>query len=217
MNANQLNEIAAANLSEWKRTVEENQGLQQELRVLRAKYGLPISRSEFHKWYSSIEGSDENQRQHKEQFYEDVVKLAKKYELNMQKWGNPFIYLVVLGEVGPIFLESGYPSVAVSIDEEGRIFQRIEPTLDTAISNPIIQQFMASIHKSNVLTLDPPPQPQKEPRGRGIDWRPILEWSKRHPDFSLKEIAQILGFSYGTVRNRLSSLDSLDHLLTNDS
>ena len=38
----QIDDIAAADRSEWKRTVEENQDLQRDLRALREKYGMPF-------------------------------------------------------------------------------------------------------------------------------------------------------------------------------
>lgn len=212
MNAKQLQEIASANWSEWKRTVGENQALQLDLCALRKRYRLPVKHEDFDSWYN-INWFDESQHQRQEQFHKDVKKLAEKHQVNMQKWGSPFIYLIVLGEPGPIFIERGYPSITVSIDEKGRIIQNIVPALDTAMSNPIVQRYMANMHKSNVLTLDPPPQPQKKLGSRKTDWRPVLEWSKRHPEFSLKEIAQILGFAYGTVRNRLNNLVSLDTIL----
>lgn len=47
MNAKQLQEIASANWSEWKRTVEENQALQLDLCVLRKRYGLPVKHEDF--------------------------------------------------------------------------------------------------------------------------------------------------------------------------
>lgn len=202
-----LSNIAQANKAEWNRTVAENSELIPDLRTLRKRYGLPIEHSEFYNWYR-FDYPDSEQSKKLEKFHQDVDDLAAKHKINMDKWSSPFIYLIVLGEPGPISLGGGFPKIQVQQDSEGRITNEVLIDLETAVDNPIIQKYIADIHKQNILAKDPPPLPKKQVGSRKVDWQPVWEWSKRYPVFSLKEIASQLGYSYGTVRNRLSGLDS---------
>lgn len=197
-----LNGIAEANLAEWNRTVYENSALSSDLRALRRKYGLPIKHEEFRYWY------DEPKRnQQIEEFHKDVDKLAVKHDINTEKWGSPFFYLIVLNDPGPVSLGSGFPAVHTSTNSEGKMIRQVAPDLETALDNPIVQRYIADIHKQNILAEDPPPSPKRQAGSRKVDWRPVWEWSKRYSNFTKKEIADLLGYSYGTVRSRLSRLD----------
>ena len=42
---------------------------------------------------------------------------------------------------------------------------------------------------------------------RELDWRPVWEWSKRHPNIHLKEIAKALGREQKYVYRKLGELD----------
>jgi hypothetical protein len=172
--SNQLINIVEANLSEWNHTIAENNALKSDLRTLRRKYVLPIKHSEFHKWYS-LDSSDQLQHKKIEDFHKDVMNLAAKNDINMDKWESALIYLIILDEPGPISLGGGFPKVQVSVDSEGKMTQDVQFDLETAVENPIVQKFIADIRKHNVLIKDPPPLPKKQVGSRKVDWRPIWE------------------------------------------
>ena len=43
---------------------------------------------------------------------------------------------------------------------------------------------------------------------RKLDWRPVYEWYKRHPLFTIEEIAQKLGYKPHTVRVKFTELEA---------
>jgi len=43
---------------------------------------------------------------------------------------------------------------------------------------------------------------------RKLDWRPVYEWYKRHPLFTLEEIAEKIGYPAERVRLKIAELET---------
>ena len=79
-------------------------------------------------------------------------------------------------------------------------------TPETDLTNPFILELIQSQQKSHAG--DPPKPIEDKNDSRKLDWRPVYEWRKAHPSFTIQEIAQKIGYKPQTVRKKLSELES---------
>jgi len=199
----QLWDIAEADHSEWRRLVEDNQELQAEIRDVCARYRLPVSMAE----WCEIDLSDESNKDLMTQLPKDIVELEKKYRIPA-KFHQTLWNRVVHNNNWPIITEGGQPVFhfgEIGSSEEGKV--RLEITPETVVDNPLVLEAICRWQRQNYEPC-PQPQPMKgNPRKK--DWRPVVEWHKRHPEVTQDQIARLLYVNSVTVRRKLSEFDNL--------
>lgn len=220
--------IADGNRSEWQRTVMENRPLQRDLSKLRPKYGLPLPTLDATRFYDEqyklaeqhvneqfaeyerlhVKGSAEGQTfTYSIPLREELRQLAIEHGLNWKKWGRNLEMLAVFGkERAPLGFNIGFPgATGKSLDGGGYLLEvQLTPSVD--VTNPVVQRYLADVHKKNVLASEPPPEPTPIDGTRELDWRPLQEWLKRHPDFTYDDIAPYVGRTANTIRKKVAEL-----------
>jgi hypothetical protein len=182
-----------ADAVEWERLVTDNVKLQLDLRVLRGKYGLPITEGRL--------TGETAQR-----LWSDLSALRVKHRLP-EKWRLHLYLLAVFGELGQ---PSGIV-LPVSRSRQlgdGTVKHELIITPETDLDNPLVREFIKLWQEEH---RDLPPQPQPVlGNTRKLDWRPVLEWKKRHPWVTHGEIDAMLGYAPGSGRTRrkLAELES---------
>jgi hypothetical protein len=216
----QLWDIAAADQSEWQRLVEENTALYAECYRLQHRYGLPLaSHSELPQWIETQaakicldSGAQEVRYPHDLPLGKDLRDLMDRHGIP-DKWHTPLWHLIVLGWPLGLQISMGFPGGVWKM-VDGRLRNELHITADTPVNNPIISRFIRQWqqqqHQRILLTDDPPPKPQPmRDHPRKLDWRPLWEWHKRHPDITQAEIAKAIDRSHDTVRKKLAALNSM--------
>lgn len=196
-------DISDAEYSEFQRLTSENEELQIGLRAIRARYGLPVKTEEAIKRWGVSQGDEGIRRLGRE-----IEKLAEDCGVSRDRWRDAMYELTVTGNVVRYFNmgKIAYPMIEMSYEDSGRPVMRVKIYSDTPIDNPI--WFAQLMHwKELMRDMPPKPQPTKENK-RKKDWRPVLEWSKRHPEITHEELAQMLGIKNRvTVTRKLSEFD----------
>lgn len=194
---NELWEIAEAYELKWQRLIENNQELRNELRSLRGRYaGLPLRVEEVAKWV------DRTPFHIRQQFRKEVEQLRKKHGIP-EIWKTTFWYLAITGTPISVPFPLGFPKGGSFVQREnGSTAMQLIINDKTAMHNPIVQKFIRAMQKQ---FLGPPPRPHPmKDNPRKLDWQPVWEWHKAHPYVSIREIAGMLGYSYGYVRQKLA-------------
>ena len=197
--------IFEANKRKWQRLVEDSQELRADLDALRVRHGFPLKMSKVAPWI------DKAGLQERKQLSQEIADLATKHGIP-QKWRNALWHLAVTGRAWGLMLEMGFPSgrfvPTVQQTEHGEsshVKHEIVIDSETAVNNPIVQKFIQEMRKQ---FLEKPPKPQPTPGNpRKLNWQPVWEWHKQHPDITLKEIADMLNYSHGYVRQKLAGFD----------
>lgn len=193
-----LENIAAADESEWERLVGKNKELQDEFRTIRAHFGFPLPTIDAATAWICAD------RQRCAGLEQEVNALAKKYAIP-ERWFTALFYLAVLGWPLGLFFRMGFPTGEITFDHsilENRWI--VDNTVD--LQNPIVQDFMQHPPELNG-DICPQPQPSKD-NSRKLDWRPVWEWSKRHPSVTRNRIAKMLSRNPVAVRRKLEELDA---------
>ena len=195
-NERKLWEIAEAYELKWQRLIENNQDLRNELRSLRGRYaGLPLRVEEVTKW---IDGTSSDIQQ---QFGKEVEQLRKRHGIP-EIWKTTFWYLAITRTPISVPFPLGSPKGHFVERENGSKGSKLIINDETAIHNPIVQKWIRAWQKQ---FLEPPPRPHPmKDNPRKLDWQPVWEWHKAHPYVSIREIADMLGYSYGYVRQKLA-------------
>lgn len=114
------------------------------------------------------------------------------------RWETPVMYLALLNWPLGLFFRMGFPS--------GEVYQtgtKVIATPEVAVNNPFVQEFF--LHYA--LKQDPPPRPERPQGSRRKDSRPLAEWTKRHPQLTLKEVATLVGYDYKYLRHKIRECD----------
>lgn len=188
-----LNDIAEADRSEYERLVRDNAELRQRLKTLQGRYGFPLSVPEFTRWM------DRN----REQF----MTLQRELKTIMQelsipdRWWSPVLYITGTYKPLGVAFDMGFPGMAANGD--------LIITTSTDFANPIVQDAILQMQRTAIEERDPIPKPHPMKNNkRKLDWRPISEWHKRHPNVTHDEIAKHLGYTPQRVRLKLAELDN---------
>jgi hypothetical protein len=191
--------------SYWERMNSDPEFLD-AIHKLQVKYGLPLpfdTRLNWAKWFDWIGWGEKPTSQRAKQgkaFYNDVNDLLNNFNIP-EAWREVFIsriagtgkYLTLEHDMSPTF--TLYPN--------GKWECIITP--ETDLTNPFI---LALIQEQQRVHAGKPPQPIKDKNNpRKLDWRPVYEWHKKYPLFTLKEIATKLGRPYTVVKSKLEELD----------
>src|ERR1041385_3502509 len=122
------------------------------------------------------------ERNEKEEFYEEIFRAQGK---------------LLPGE--HIVIEGGMPTWRTTPEYGDEII--IDSEVD--IRNELVLQQIEAWQKEIIKKINPPPKPQIMSGSRRKDWRPLQEWAMMHPQFTIKEIAEILDCNYTQLKRAL--------------
>ena len=211
----QLDDIARANESRYRRLVTENEALQAELKELKNQYPeFPFA--DHTKWRNWIDAETKrwarnpHQYIHREtQLRTDIHELAKRYKIPKDWEGYLFEMVVLVKPLlsGPL-ISFGFPEGRYT-DDNSELRHELIITPEVPINNPIIQDYIKG-SLSQPLDKPPKPMPMKD-NPRKLDWRPVYEWKKRHPGVTDEQIAEMLGYNRVTVTRKLSEFSDKEN------
>jgi hypothetical protein len=195
-----LLKIADADKSEWQRTVEDNREFAEDIKQLRLSFGLPVvGFMAFIAWLDNAKFGTEKR------LGEEIKVLMKKHNIRA-KWFIAIRDRVIGGDdflIGPTF-EGGFPGSRSWLDGEN-IKQELIIDENVALDNPIVQNYIKQMLDHSRST---PPQPQPTKNNlRKLDWTPVWEWWKRHPDVGVNELARMLGYDRSYMSRKLNEIE----------
>ena len=196
-----------AGLSLWSRVNQDATYLAAK-RVLQTRYRLPLPydiRLNYGKWQSWLgkAGKPSGPRQKRgEAFLKEVEALLKRYEVP-EAWYPDFI-AEIAGKTASHAVDLELPQFNVYQASNGEWKWNCTITPETDLNTPFILEMIQAQQKEYAVA---PPQPtQSATDRRQLDWQPVLEWHKRHPLFSIAELAEKLGFTPDVVRRNIQKL-----------
>ena len=102
-----------------------------------------------------------------------------------------------------VFVRAGMPEWRLT-PEHG---EELIITPETDIRNELVIEFIEAWQKEILRRKNPPPQPQIIKGSKKKDWLPVWKWARLHPQFTIHEIAKMLGRSYTSVKTKLEEID----------
>lgn len=184
-----------ADISERERTIKENQELRAECADLRKRYEITFSNIQ-----EQVHWFETQPIEILSQFANEVKAIREKYCIGERVSGA--FWSVVWNLPASGWKTHNLGSMPKIHFEKGKGFT-VLITPETDIRNEFVIEFIETIQKN---TLTKPPQPTQINGSRKLNWRPVWEWSLRHPQVTIKEIAQKLNRNYTDVKRRLKEL-----------
>jgi hypothetical protein len=179
-------------------------------REIQTRYGLPLPydiRLNHQKWqdWTGVGGKSTNQRAGRGRaFLEDVYALFKKFEVP-DTWHEDFIADLAGLPSGDSLETRGAPKFHVYQDVEGNWKWECTITPETDLTNPLV---LESIRRQQKEYAGDPPRPAKDKdHPRKLDWRPVHDWHKSHPLFTIEEVAEKIAYAPRTVRRKFAELE----------
>jgi len=202
--------LRGAGVSLWERISRDPHYLKAKRRI-QARYGLPLSfdiRLEYKKWLDWMGAGEKpaNQRAKRgKAFLHDVSVLFKKFEVP-EAWHSDFIAEIAGLSSDQSLDEPSGPRFNLYLDNNGILKWECIITPETDLTNPLILELIQREQKE--YAGDPPKPAKDKSQPRKLDWRPVYEWHKRHPLFSIAEIANKINYAPQTVRRKFTELES---------
>ena len=203
-------ELIKADMLQFKREVIGNKALRNDVSELQKRLGLPIpDGKEFVLWQMAmLEQCEQTNHIGQDPLSAGEEALIEHYGL--QRWEEGIRSLVRHGEVngGVTWLAVAkgiYPSFKRR--DDGSWY--LEVTAYTWLDSPSVQRMMRAWQLKQLAKVDPMPTHRKRlaSNKRAFDWRPLWEWSKRHPNIRIKEIAIALGLKESYVYRVLGAIN----------
>jgi hypothetical protein len=203
--------LHGAGLSLWERIKTDPKFLKTK-REIQARYGLPLPydiRLENKNWLAWIgmgEKPTNPRAKRGRAFLKEVRALFKKFEVP-DAWQYDFIADIAGLSSGNTFEEWSTPKFNLNRDAaDGNWKWECIITPETDLTNPLILHF---IQRGQKEFAGNPPRPAKAKNDpRKLDWRPVYEWYKRHPLFTIEEIAKKINYAPQVVRRKFIELDN---------
>jgi hypothetical protein len=135
-----------------------------------------------------------------------IEELMQKHLVH-KKWFGAVWNRVIGGDdffIGPSF-SLGFPSGRWWREGDQVIHQLV---FDEYVDwkNPIVQDYIEQMRGG---TLSTPPRPQRsKDNPRKLDWIPVWEWWKRHPDVEVNELARMLGYARSYLSRKLNEVEA---------
>ncbi|HLO18285.1 MAG TPA: hypothetical protein VK206_25865 [Anaerolineales bacterium] len=198
-------------MSLWDRITNDSEFIKIK-HAIQARYGLPLNydirlnNREWIRWIGYNEKPTSQQAKRGQTFLSDVHALFKKFEVP-EGWYDDLIAeiagQVIYGHSSEIWSS---PKFEIYKDNEGNWKWRCIITPETDLTNPMYLEMIQSQQKQYAGN---PPKPIKDKMNpRKLDWRPVYEWYKRHPLFTLEEIAEKIGYPAHRVRLKIAELET---------
>lgn len=191
----------------WERFSHEPKYLAAK-REIQKRYGLPVPydiRWNFQKWrkWLGLDGKLHGQsRKRGEAFLSEVHALLKQYEIP-ETWYPDFI-ADIAGKTGDRSAKLEVPKFNFYQTPDGEWKWECIITPKTDLTDPFILGLIQFQQKEYAGA--PPKPARSEDDHRKRDWSPVYGWHKRHPLFSIAEIAKMIGFAPETVRCEFKKL-----------
>lgn len=192
-------------LSLWER-IWRDPHFEEAKRRIQARYRLPLPydiRLEEEKWLGWLgvkKGRESKRAERGRSFLKDVTELFKKFEVP-EAWYPDFIAEIA----GTGVEEWRRPKFNLYQDPDGNWKWECIITPETDLTNP---QILELIQRKQKQYAGEPPAPVKDLSRPGrLQWRSVYEWHKRHPLFTIEEIAKKLKRAPQTLRQRFAELE----------
>lgn len=205
-----INERIKGGISYWERLNSDPDFIKAK-REIQARYSLPlpydikINNKKWLEWLGIDEKPTSQNAKRARAFYNDVNSLSNKFDIP-QAWRNDIVGAIAGLSVYHSLEVWSSPKFELHKDNEGNWQWQCIITPETDLTNPIMLEMIQSQQKAHA---GEPPKPAKDKDNpRKLDWRPVYEWYKRHPLFTLEEIAKKIGYPPHRVRLKLAELDS---------
>ena len=198
-----------AGVSLWER-ISRNPNYLKAKRKLQARYGLPLPydiRLENKKWleWMGAEGKPTNkQAKRGKAFLKELHALFKKFEVP-EAWQADFIADLAGLSSSDSPMVPGSPKFNLSIGSDGNWKWECIVTPETDLANPLILELIQRAQKE--YAGDPPGPSKENDNPHKLDWRPVYEWHKRHPLFTIEEIAKKINHLPQAVRRGFTDLE----------
>jgi hypothetical protein len=178
-------------------------------RSIQVRYGLPLpydirlNHRQWLEWQGRAGRPSTWNVKRGKAFAKDIHDLLKRFEVP-EAWHIDFI-AEIAGVPSDAFKDAGSPKFNYYQAENGDWKWECIITPETNLTNPRILEFIQSQQKEFA---DLPPKPAKTPgNSRTLDWRPVYDWHKRYPLFSIEEIADKIEYAPETVRRKLREFE----------
>jgi hypothetical protein len=179
-------------------------------RAIQVRYGLPLPydiRLDYQhwlEWQGQAGRPSARKAKRRRAFAKDIHELFKTFEVP-EAWHIDFL-AELAGTPSDAFNEAGSLRVNYYQAENGDWKWECILTPETDLTNPAVLKFIQSQQKEFA---DPPPRPARTQSGsRKLNWRPLYEWHKRYPLFSMEEIAEKIEYPPETVRRKFRELEA---------
>ncbi len=199
-----------AGSSQWER-INNDPDFIKAKREIQVRYGLPVPydihvhNSEWNKWMGYDEKPTSQMAKRGQDFLSDLNVLFKKFEVP-DDWYDDFIAEIAGRSWGHADDLWTGPKFEHYKDREGNWKWRCIITPETDLTNPLYLKMIQDQQKKHAG--DPPKPIKDKMNSRKLDWRPVYEWYKRHPLFTIEEIAKKIGYPAQRVRLKLAELES---------
>ena len=205
-----LDEGIKGGVSLWDRITNDPEFIKIR-QAIQARYGLPLdydmrfNNREWMGWLGYDEKPTTQKAKRGQAFLSEVQALFRKFEVP-EGWYYDLIAEIAGQVISSYSSEIGSsPKFEIYKDNEGNWKWRCIITPETDLTNPMYLEMIQSQQKQYAGN---PPQPAKDKmEPRKLDWRPVYEWHKRHPLFTLEEIAEKIGYPAERVRLKIAELE----------
>jgi hypothetical protein len=205
-----MDERVQGGISLWDRITNDSEFIKLKSEI-QARYRLPLDydirlhHREWIKWMGYDEKPTSKAAKRGQAFLNDIHVLFKKFEVP-ESWDDDLI-AEIAGSSYSDALEIGRrPKFEVYSDNEGNWQWRCIITPETDLTNPVYLEMIQSQQKQ--YAGNPPKPVQDKTNLRKLDWWPVYEWHKRHPLFTLEEIAKKIGYPSQRVRLKMLEFET---------
>lgn len=206
-----MDERIKGGISLWDRITNDPEFIKVKHEI-QARYGLPLNydirlnNRDWIRWMGYDEKPTSRIAKRGQAFLSDVHALFKRFEVP-DSWYDDLIAAIagsfVYGYSQDIWSS---PKFEIYKDNEGNWKWQCIITPETDLTNPM---YLNLIQEQQKAWAGDPPKPAKDKNNaRKLDWRPVYEWYKRHPLFTLEELADKIGYPAHRVRLKLSELET---------
>ena len=196
--------LGGAGLSLWER-IQRDPDFEEEKRQIQARYELPLpydirlNEKNWRKWLGADAALKSRNAKRGQAFLKEVAALFKRFEVP-DAWQSDFIAEIA----GTSLEEWRRPKFNLYQDKDGDWRWECIITPETDLTDPQILELIQREQKR--YAGDPPAPVKAQNHPRKLDWRPVYDWHKRHPLFTVEEIAKKLNRPPQSVRQRFVEL-----------
>ncbi len=205
-----LDERTQGGISLWDRITHDTEFVRQK-NAIQARYKLPLDYDirlqprAWLEWMGYDEKPTSEAAQRGQAFLNDVHTLFKKFEVP-ESWNDDLIAEIAGSPSGDAMEMGRRPKFELYSDNEGNWQWRCIITLETDLTNPMYLEMIRNQQKQ--YAGDPPKPIEDKANPHKLDWRPVYEWHRRHPLFTLEEIAKKIGYPLQQVRLKMAELEN---------
>ncbi|HET9909019.1 MAG TPA: hypothetical protein VFQ23_20390 [Anaerolineales bacterium] len=205
-----MDEKIKGGISLWDRITNDPEFMKLK-REIQARYGLPLNydirlnNQDWSNWLGDDDRPSSQKSKRGQAFLDDVTALFKKFQIP-DAWHND-LFAEIAGRSYSTAEEIwGTPKFEIYRDGDGNWKWQCIVTPETDLTNPVNLHLIKEQQKA--WAGDPPKPVKDKSNQRKLDWRPVYEWYKRHPLFTVEEIAKKIGYPAQRVKLRFSEFET---------